>query len=198
MTANSESRELRDRLDLIESMIAEGRRSTERWGWVFVLWGVAYYVAILWTSMAHSRLAWPVTMIAAVLLTWGMLVRKGTRRPATTMSRAIGAVWTAMGASTFILLMSLGLSGRIDEHIEVAAIAAMLAVANAASSLILRWKLQFACAVVWWVATVYGCFGSGHLVGISFLAAIFVCQIAFGAYMMICESRGHRRGAVHA
>ena len=46
-------------------MIAEGRRTTESWGWTFVLWGVAYYVAIAWAALGHSTLAWPVTMIAA-------------------------------------------------------------------------------------------------------------------------------------
>ena len=32
MTENYERQELQDRLNLIESMIAEGRRKTERWG----------------------------------------------------------------------------------------------------------------------------------------------------------------------
>ena len=48
MTASNEELELKDRLNLIETMIAEGRRTTESWGWVFVLWGLAYYVAIAW------------------------------------------------------------------------------------------------------------------------------------------------------
>ena len=51
MTANAEELELKDRLSLIETMIAEGRRTTESWGWTFVLWGVAYYVAIAWDSL---------------------------------------------------------------------------------------------------------------------------------------------------
>jgi hypothetical protein len=38
MTANSEELELKDRLNLIENMIAEGRRTTESWGWVLVFW----------------------------------------------------------------------------------------------------------------------------------------------------------------
>ncbi len=50
MTVNAEELELKDRLNLIETMIAEGRRTTESWGWVFVLWGVAYYVAIAWSA----------------------------------------------------------------------------------------------------------------------------------------------------
>ena len=46
--SNVEEQELKDRLSLIESMIAEGRRTTESWGWTFVLWGVAYFhIAIL-------------------------------------------------------------------------------------------------------------------------------------------------------
>jgi len=55
MTGNVEEQELKDRLSLIESMIAEGRRTTESWAWTFVFWGVAYYVAILWTAVYH----WP-------------------------------------------------------------------------------------------------------------------------------------------
>lgn len=36
MTESMEEQELKDRLRLIESMISEGRRSTENWGWMFV------------------------------------------------------------------------------------------------------------------------------------------------------------------
>ena len=39
MTGNAEEMELKDRLSLIETMIAEGRRTTESWGWTFVLLG---------------------------------------------------------------------------------------------------------------------------------------------------------------
>ena len=41
MIPNPQQQDLNDRLTLIETMIAEGRRSTESWGWTFVLWGVA-------------------------------------------------------------------------------------------------------------------------------------------------------------
>ena len=41
MVDHTTEQELKDRLSLIESMIAEGRRHTESWGWTFVLWGVA-------------------------------------------------------------------------------------------------------------------------------------------------------------
>ena len=54
-------------------------------------------------------------------------------------------------------------------------------------SIILKWKMQFACAVVWWASAVIACFGSENSASIAFLAAIFFCQIVFGIYAMICE-----------
>ena len=52
------SQELQDRFSLVENMIAEGRRTTESWGWTFVFWGIAYLVAMAWSSGDQSRL-WP-------------------------------------------------------------------------------------------------------------------------------------------
>jgi fatty acid desaturase len=198
MTANTEAQELKDRLSLIETMIAEGRRSTERFGWTFVLWGVAYYVAILWAGLGHDYKAWPITMTAASVLTGFIIAQKRSKRPATTTVRAIGTIWTAMGISLFILLMSMGFSGRADQHTAIALSAAMLAFANAASGIILKWKLQIACALVWWALTVYACFGGGTPLTIAFLMAIFFCQIVFGAYGMIAEARQRRKDAAHA
>ena len=70
MTVNVEELELKDRLSLIESMIAEGRRTTESWAWTFVFWGVAYYVAIAWTAFNQWPYAWLVTMTGAWLICW--------------------------------------------------------------------------------------------------------------------------------
>jgi hypothetical protein len=65
----------------------------------------------------------------------------------------------------------------------------MLGTANAASSMLLKWKQQFACAVVWWAAAVASCFGTVAQSTIALLVAIFFCQIVFGIYGMICEAR---------
>lgn len=181
--------ELKDRLRLIESMIAEGRRTTESWGWTFVLWGVAYYVAIAWATFGHSAIAWPVTMIAASILTFVVASRSASKKPETTLGRAMLAIWFGMGASMFIVMVSLGISGRADLHIAVAVIGAMLGAANATSSIILKWKMQFACAVVWWTAAAVSCFISENQAGILFLVAIFICQIVFGICGMVAESR---------
>jgi hypothetical protein len=199
MTENVDARELNDRLSLIESMIAEGRRKTESWGWTFVLWGVAYLGATAWATWGGSNLAWPVTMIAAAIVTVVAIVRMKRGQPETTLGRAIGAIWSAMGISLFILLISLAMSGRYEGHLFVAIIGAMLGMANAASSFILKWKMQFACAVVWLASAVAACFGTETQAGIAFLAATFFCQIVFGIYAMICESRRRRQqGVVHA
>ncbi len=183
-------------------MMAEGRRSTESWGWIFLLWGVAYYVAIAWSIWGnHSSLAWSITMIVAMILTFGIIawrIARGTPRsqPATTVGRAIGAIWIAMGVSMFILLPSLGIGGRSSSNIVVAVVGAMLGTANAASSMILKWKLQFVCAVIWWALAVISCLGTERDSFVALLVANFFCQIVFGIYAMICESRRRRRGGV--
>ena len=210
MTANSEEQDLKDRLSLIENMIADGRRSTESYAWTFILWGVAYYVAIAWSTWgfgwaiwANNYVAWPVTMMSAFLLTWFLAIRKRIgktgKQPATTAGRAIASIWIAMGISMFILLYSLGVSGKGDQQVFVAVIAAMLGTSNAASSMLLKWKQQFACALVWWAAAVASCFGTVEQSTIALVVAIFFCQIVFGIYGMVCEARLRKqRGGSHA
>ena len=198
MTENFPKSELADRLNMIESMIAEGRGSTQRWAWNFLLWGVAYYVAIAWATWGKSWLAWPVTMTVAAIVTGILSSRIKRGHPGTTIGRALGAVWSVMGTVLFVTLMALSFSGRAETHAFVAFICAMLAMANGISSIILRWKMQFACAVVWLAAGVGACFASGLPLVILSLAAIFFCQIVFGIYGMALESRRRSRSAAHA
>lgn len=196
MTDDRSPRELADRVNLIETMIAEGRSSSQRWAWTYVLWGVAYFVAIAWSGLGKSSLAWPVTMIVAGAATGIVASRIRRTGPATSIGRALGAVWKVMGTVLFLVLMALSVSGRADLHVSVAVAAAMLAVANGISSLILRWKMQFACAVVWLACAVGGCFANDTQLAVLGLAAIFFCQIVFGVYGMLLEARS--RSAAHA
>jgi hypothetical protein len=203
MTTDSEKMNINDRLNLIESMIAEGRRTTESFGWTFVLWGIAYYVAIGWASFGHSYIAWPATMLGAGILTGVIASRRAGNRPETTVGRSMMAIWIGMGVSAFLLMQALAMSGRLEPHLAIAFIGAMLGSANATSSIILKWKLQFACALVWWSAGISALFLTSNQAGIGFLAAIFFCQIVFGIYGMIAESRkaqpgAARQGAYHA
>jgi hypothetical protein len=203
MTTSPEEQELKDRLSLIETMIAEGRQTTQSWGWTFVLWGVAYYVAIAWAHFGNPTLAWPVTMIIAGLITWLVASRKSDGGPETTLGRSMVSIWLSLGISLFLFGICVGLSGHADQQVVVAFIATTLGMANATSSFILRWKPQFACAVVWWAAAVLSLFGTVTQSSIAFLAAIFLCQIVFGGYMMILEDRERKvverdSGAAHA
>lgn len=192
--------ELRERLSIIESMIAEGRRSTESWGSTFVLWGVAYFVAMAWSGWGHTGWAWPVTISIAAVLTIVLAFSNTRGHPRTTLGRAIGSIWIALGVSMFLLFFALGLTGRLtDRHLFVAVISAILGLANGASALILRWKVQLGCALVWWAAAVAACFGSETQSAIIFLVAIFLCQIVFGVYGMIAHTQGRKRQApLHA
>jgi hypothetical protein len=164
---------------------------------------VAYYIAIAWSTFGHSTIAWPVTMIAASALTGVLGSQNASRHPETTLGRAMLAIWLGMGISIFIVMFSLGISGRLELHVAVAIVGAMLGSANATSSILLKWKMQFASALVWWTAAAASCFISEMQAGMVFLAAIFFCQIVFGIYCMIAESRKHKgrsagQGASHA
>jgi hypothetical protein len=199
MADEMDEKDLAGRLKLIENMMAEGRRTTERWGWVFVLWGVAYYVAIFWTSLGHFAAAWPVTMTVGWVLTVVIALRKASTRPKTTMGRAVSSIWIAMGISMFVLFPALSFSGRINEYIMVSVAAAMMGMANAASAILLRWWLQFACAVIWWATAAFACFGRSQQVATAFLVAIFLCLIAFGLFGMVADARQRKlREVAHA
>jgi hypothetical protein len=199
MTENLPNQEIAERLELIESMIAEGRRRQESWGWTFVLWGVAYYIAFFWGWLGRSHYAWPVTMIAASVLTLLIVRRKRSRYPSTTMGRAIGSIWTAMGLSMFVVLCAMGYSSHFSEaHSMIAAFAGMVGLANAACSMTLRWRAQFVCALVWWATAVAACYCSDAMLLPVFLVAVFLGQIVFGGGMMISEFRQRSRSAAHA
>jgi hypothetical protein len=205
MQEETSGTELRERLDLIESMISEGRRKTESWGWTFVLWGVAYFVAMLWASnwrmgsiWGRNNHAWPITMIATAVLTIAIGLAKGKREPETMMGRAIVSIWTAVGISMLSIFPALAISNRLDEHAFVALVASMLAIANGASGMVIKWKSQIGCGIVWWITSVVACFGSEIQLTVVFCSALFLCQIVFGIYAMIQESRRRQREIVHA
>jgi hypothetical protein len=203
MTNNIETQELKERLSLIENMLAEGRQTTSSWGWSFVLWGVAYFVAIAWSTLGRSNFAWPVTMIATSILTAVISSRMTSKQPGRTIGRALGAIWIGVGCSMFILFLSAGISNRMDAQTFIAVVAAMLGSANAASGILLKWKAQFTCALVWWIAAVVSCFGTPLQSEIAGGTALFLCQIVFGIYMMVLEARERKSlngnaGRLHA
>lgn len=190
-------RDINERLALIESMMQAGRKSTEYWGWNFLLWGIAYFVAVAWSSLLPGAggplLAWPITMIFAVLLTVGIARRRTRNMPRTEKSRALQAIWTAMGLGIFVFAFPVAWSGHFQAQSFMAGIEAMLGIAHVASGSFLRWPLQIVVGAAWWVSAIASCFVKGNGIGYVFLAATFVCNIGFGIYLMIRESRDKAR-----
>jgi hypothetical protein len=192
-----QERELTERIALIESMMQAGRKSTEYWGWNFLLWGIAYLVAVAWSSFLPNTggrwLAWPITMIFAVLLTIGIARRRTRNQPRTEKSRALQAIWMAMGCGIFVFAFPVAWSGHFQAQSFIAAIEVMLGIAHVASGSFLRWPLQMVVGALWWVAAIASCFVSENGIAYVFLAATFVCMIGFGIYLMIRESRDKAR-----
>ncbi len=182
--------DVQERLALIESMMLEGRRKTEYWGWSFVLWGVAYLVAMGWSYMAKSGAwAWPVTMVAAGLITAAVSAVRQRGKPETTVGRGIGGVWSAVGCAIFLFCFSAAISGHLEVHAFVGAVAAFLGVANFVSGTILRWRLQQVLACMWWTAGAAVFFMDPQNILITVIVCIFLGNICFGIYLMIRESR---------
>ena len=189
MTTQPDAHELNDRLRIIESMIAEGRQKTRRWGWSFLLWGVAYYVAIAWATLAHSAFAWPVTMVAAALLTVAIARRTAIHAPATTTGRSIGALWIAGGTALFVYGFCVANSWQASTPVLLGGIEVILGLINLASGLILCWGMQQLCGYLWTGFAAASFFVPPRIAGYLFLAAIFLCNILFGLFLMISETR---------
>ena len=186
-------REIGERIALIESMMKAGRKTTEYWGWNFLLWGIAYLVAVAWSSFLPQaggpRLAWLVTMVVSVLLTISIARRRSCNKPRTEKSRGVLAIWRAVGCGIFVFAFPVAYSGHFHPQSFMAAIEAMLGIAHVASGTFLRWLPQTAVGGLWWAAAIASCFVTGNGIAYVFLAATFVGNIGFGIYLMICERR---------
>ena len=194
MTESTQGRDLAERLELIESMVLEGRRSTQYWGWMFLLWGVAYLIAIAWSIwLPRPGLAWPITMIVAGLCSGFGSTSAGRGRSKTTLSRAIGSIWIGVGAATFLFAFSASNSRHGDPHVVSAGIEILLGLANLISSMTLRWRPQLAVALIWWAAGICSFYLSDAMVLPIFVGATLICQIGFGLYLIVLEARDQKR-----
>lgn len=184
-----------EQLAFIEGMIREGRKTTEYWGWSLVLWGTAYLVATGWASTPaagrSAAWAWPVTMILASVLTASIAVSKKRGQPMTMRSRALTAVWVAVGCGLLLYCFPTVAAGRYgDGHTFTATIEILLGVAQIANGVILRWRTEIIIGALWWVASLVTTFTHTNLgVAAPFLLATFICFIGFGSYLMIREAR---------
>lgn len=193
MTEQETHNELLTRFELVEMMVKEGRRSTEYWGWTFVLWGAAYLIAIGWSYWSHRPdIAWPVTMISATVLTIVVATQKKRTKPQTPVSRAINAIWAAVGTAIFIFCFAAAISHNAETHSYIAAVEIMIGIANCAVSIVLRWRGQFMMALLWWVSAIVTFFISPDRIMPILIFDTLVGFLGFGLYLMYRERRDRR------
>jgi hypothetical protein len=183
--------DLLQRVALMETMIAEGRRNTGRFGWIFVMWGLIYFVAMGWVVfLPFKDWAWPVCVTVGVLV--GIV--RGRKRTVGSSenqrSRSIEAVWQAMCVAIILYVIAADASGHGNQSAYYAAVLFFVGLAHGISARILRWGAQGLVAFLWW-----GCgiamffFRTRNAVLSIFLVAAFFGMILFGLYAMMLERR---------
>ena len=193
--SNSTDRdELLQRVALMETMIAEGRASTGRYGWIFVAWGVCYISAVLWGSFGpHPFWAWPVCLAITIFgVSIGQSRQAAAKRRSGTVSaqsRVLGGLWMAFGIGISLFCAAAAASHHIGDVIFVSVLCFFLGTVNVTSASIYRWKMQGLAGVIWWAAGVVAMFASPNVAGIAFLVATFLSQIVFGFYLIAVERR---------
>jgi glucan phosphoethanolaminetransferase (alkaline phosphatase superfamily) len=187
--------ELLTRLELIESMLLEGRKTTSYHGWTFLLWGVAFLVAIGWMEwLPHGELAWVVTMPVTALFS---AILGSRLRTCKWSARSLAAIWIAVSAALFLYMFSVGYSGHAEMHTLWAAMETLLGVANCASAIMLRWRVQMGVAILWWIAAAASCFVPAALLIPILAGATLFCQVGFGLYLIYLERRDQKLAVQH-
>jgi hypothetical protein len=184
-----EQAELLDRLRLIEHMMVEGRRTTERWGWMFLLWGTGPLLGMWWEARGPRReLAWPVVTLLCMIVN-GAVVRRRRRRGTarSTVGMAISAVWWAAGAAMLVLALAAAWSRALDLRALYILFFALAAVAYTASSITLRWGPQFAAGLVWWAAALAAFVLPASQLSLVAAGALLLGSVTFGAWLTYRE-----------
>ena len=182
--------ELLGRVELMQTMIAEGRRTTGRHGWIFVMWGLVYVIAMLWAGFLPAKLwAWPVCVSVAVVI---HVVEKSRRRgrPDVLRTRTIESVWRALGITITLFVIGAGVSHHGADRAYFAGIFLFVGMAHGASAMILRWKAQGLTAGLWWACGIGVFFATRpEQVAWTFIGASLLGMIGFGLYAMARERR---------
>jgi hypothetical protein len=183
--------ELTERLELIERMIEEGRRSIERWGWAYVLWGVGHLLGVVATfTLPPERvgLAWGVLMSACGITMGVVATRRGRAQQTTTqLSRALGAVWWTFGLMVLFLFVSPPTQTSWAGWYAV--FCAAYGGAFFASGHIVRWTPLKLNGLGWWTAGLAMKFLDAQTVLIVFGAMALIGEIGFGLYAMAHERK---------
>jgi hypothetical protein len=185
----------RSRLELIEEMIADGRRTTHGWGWPFVLWGVGHLAGIEVMVWAGIYWSWYVIVPACFIASLAALRRSRAGRQ-TFAGRAIHAVWTAqmIGLSIFDLIAMPGRRLSWDGY-DLFFLCSMGACTYVTGA-VLRWRLCMWLGYVWWAAAVLGLTlpGPGTLAW-TWMITTITLELGFGIYLVVRDARSAREEA---
>jgi hypothetical protein len=195
--------DLVQRVALMETMIAEGRKSTARFGWIFVLWGVVDIAGIVWEYRRPGfRWIWPIVMVTGFVIQYAIfVVRRRTSRQVgsnSMQSRSIAAVWSMMGVTALLYVAAAVVENATGHIAFVAAILMFVGMAHATSALILRWPAQGAVAVLWWAGGIATYVLSWEYFLSIFVGEMFFGMIAFGLYGMWLDRQQEQGGRASA
>ena len=207
MTTNSEpdngtSRDdLLRRIELMEAMIAEGRQTTMRCGWIFILWGLVDLAGMSWQMLPnHPRFVWPICLGTGVVLQLVGLAmwKRDSPRCKGMQSRNVEAVWLMMFLALIVYVGTAQATRFAWQYSYIAALLMIIGLAHAISAAILRWRVQAVVAGIWWAGAVaiFVC-NSRRATNEIFLIEMCFGMIAFGLYVIWLERRsgGGLKGA---
>jgi hypothetical protein len=185
--------DLVQRVALMETMIAEGRRDTGRFGWVFILWGLVCLAGVCGSYFQpQSYWVWPIAIASGFAIQFieiAMHRRSGNWSSGNMKSRSIAAVWRMMGIAIILYAAPAIVTHTIHQIAYIAAVFMFLGMAHAISAVILRWRVQGVVAGLWWAGGVATYFVPRNYVIAIYVVEMVCCWVLFGVYAMMLERR---------
>jgi hypothetical protein len=182
--------DLVQRVALMETMIAEGRQSTARFGWLFVLWGIVDLAGLTWQRRTQSNWVWPITIASGFLLQFIIFkLRHGREvgRSTNLKARSVSAVWSMMGLAATLYSFTAIFSHDTWQVSYFAAILMLVGLAHATSAMILNWGAQALFAAIWWAGGVATFFLPRDYDMTLAVVEMVLGMIGFGLYAMWLE-----------
>jgi len=188
--------DLVQRVALMEEMIAEGRRSTIRFGWIFVLWGLIDLAPVGWQlAVPHSDWveiwSWPIAIACGFVIQSVVMAilrrRSGVVCGSNIRGRSISAVWAMMGLTAMLYFAGAMISHKAWQISFVVAMLMFVGMAHGTSAMILRWRAQGLVACVWWIGGIALFFLSNRYWLQIFVSEMCFGMIGFGLYAMWLE-----------
>lgn len=166
-------------LRLIETMIAQAKRSFQRQSYYFLLWGILLIAAMLFNYVMVLRgsaiggYAWPVMGIVGGILSFLYGAREGRSRAVTSpMDRVIMWLWMAFVATLLITLFA-GSAG--EDEMPIASIIVLTGLPTFVTGQLMRFRPLVLGGVLFWVLG-----GAAYFVPMSVTVWLFIAAIFFG------------------